>query len=126
MFVKNNPNPCKNLVGDCVIRAISIAEGRKWHDVYIDICTQGALMCDMPSSNAVWRAYLLSLKYDEHLADGDICVKEFAKLNNKGIYVLGTGTHAVAVVDGKYCDSWDSGDEPVMVYYRKGDISNAV
>lgn len=30
MFKKTNPNPINNLVGDCVIRAISILTDRSW------------------------------------------------------------------------------------------------
>lgn len=124
MFVSTNPNPCRTLVGDCVIRAVSIAEGKKWAEVYIDICAVGLQMCDMPSSNSVWRQYLLNKGYVEHLIDGDIRVREFADNNKKGVYILGTGSHVVAVVDGNYCDTWDSGDEPVVVYYKKGEVKN--
>ena len=38
----------------------------------------------------------------------------------KGTYVLGTGNHVVAVVNGDYYDMWDSGDEiPAYVWYKK-------
>ena len=35
-----------------------------------------------------------------------------------GVYVIGTGTHAVAVVDGDYYDSWDSGNEVPSYFWR--------
>lgn len=124
MFVSTNPNPCRTLVGDCVIRAISIAEGKKWADVYIDICAEGLNMCDMPSSNAIWRSYLLKNGYAESYTDGDIRVRDFAAKNPKGVYIVGTGSHVVAIVNGNYCDTWDSGDESVTVCYKKGDVKN--
>ena len=55
---KFNNNPENNKVGDCVIRAISKILNQDWQKTYIDLCLQGYIMCDMPSSNAVWSAYL--------------------------------------------------------------------
>jgi hypothetical protein len=37
------------------------------------------------------------------------------------VYVLGTGSHAVAVVDGFYYDAWESGREQPIFYYEKGE-----
>lgn len=53
-FIYCNPNPSGKNVGDCVIRAISICMDKDWIDTYTDICLQGLLDHDMPSSNAVW------------------------------------------------------------------------
>lgn len=53
-----NPNPKKKLVIDCVVRAVSIVTDRSWHDVFFDICAEGGVLCDMPSSNLVWKKYL--------------------------------------------------------------------
>ena len=36
-YIETNPNPQQNDTGDCVIRAISIAEGETWDDVFIDL-----------------------------------------------------------------------------------------
>lgn len=41
MFIYCNPNPCKTLVGDCVIRAISIAEQQSWEETYVELCGKG-------------------------------------------------------------------------------------
>lgn len=49
-YVYKNPNPNKNLVGDCVIRGISILINKPWEYVYTNIVTQGFKMFDMPSS----------------------------------------------------------------------------
>lgn len=37
----------------------------------------------------------------------------------RGTYVIGTGTHAVCVIDGNYYDAWDSGEETPTYFYRK-------
>lgn len=53
-----NPNPAGKVVGDCVIRAIAKATGDSWGKVYMDLAATGHELSDMPSSNAVWGAYL--------------------------------------------------------------------
>ena len=58
LFVRVNPNPRGKSVGDCTIRAISIALNQSWDMTYWEICKQGFIMCDMPSANHVWGEYL--------------------------------------------------------------------
>jgi len=36
-----------------------------------------------------------------------------------GTYIVGTGTHAIACIDGNYYDTWDSGDESPLFYWKK-------
>lgn len=124
MFIPTNPNPNGAYVEDCVIRAISIATGRSWDDVYIHVCLQGYLMKNMPSVNRVWGNYLTSSGFVRY-ALPNTCpdcytVRDFCNDHREGIYILGTGSHVVAVVDGNYCDAWDSGDEmPIEVWRRE-------
>lgn len=47
MFVYENPNPSGSYVGDCVIRAISIAADKPWDEVFIGLCLQGLLMDEL-------------------------------------------------------------------------------
>lgn len=80
-------------------------------------------MYDMPSSNAVWGAYLADMGYRRYVIP-DTCpacysVKQFCIDNPKGKYLLATGTHAVTVIDGDYYDTWDSGDEVPIYYFTK-------
>ena len=82
MYVYYNPNPEKNHVGDCVIRAFK------------------AYMAIQPCETC-------------------LKVKTFATLHPKGLYILATGSHVVALKDGNYMDSWDSGDETVVYYFSK-------
>lgn len=122
-FVFDNPNPKNNLVGDCVIRGISILMGRPWEYTYIEIVAQGYTMYDMPSSNAVWNAYLKSKGYRKRIIPNSCpdcyTVRQFCKDHPKGHYLLATGTHVIAVIDGEYHDTWDSGDEIPIYYYTK-------
>lgn len=122
-FIPYNPNPEKVLVGDCVVRAISKVLDQDWDDTYLGICIQGLIMKDMPSSNTVWGAYL-RLRGFVKKAIPNTCpdcytIREFAEENQNGAFVLGTGTHAVAVVNGDYYDTSDSGDEVPLYFWMK-------
>lgn len=36
----------------------------------------------------------------------------------RGVYIIGTGSHAVCVIDGNFYDSWNSGSEVVTFFWR--------
>lgn len=118
-----NPNPSKKLVGDCTVRAISKILDQTWENTYTDLCSCGYEMKDMPSANAVWGSYLRSRgfrRYAIPMTCSDCYnIRDFCIENPNGKYVLATGTHVVAVEDGVYYDSWDSGNEVPIYYWRK-------
>ena len=119
-YIYFNPNPLGKRVGDCVIRAIGKLTGQDWETVYRDIADAGFELCDMPSSNAVWAAYLKRLGYRRFVIP-DTCpncytVRDFCFDNPQGKFLLAAGSHVVTVVNGDYYDAWDSGDE-VPVYF---------
>lgn len=123
MWIQSNNNPDKALVGDCTVRAISKAIGKPWDDTYIYLAVQGFKMKDMPSSNRVWGEFLYNNGFRRFIIP-DSCpncytIKDFCEDHKDGKYILATGTHVVCVVDGNYYDSWDSGDEIPIYYWRK-------
>lgn len=122
-FVYYNPNPRGKSVGDCVVRGISKLLNQDWLDTYIDLCFHGALAADMPSGNAVWSSYLMSLGYDKYhlpnMCPNCYTIKEFCEDHPHGSFLLAVGDHVVAVVDGDYYDAWDSGSESVISYFTK-------
>ena len=129
MYVFYNPNPQNKLVGDCVIRAICKLTNRSWEDVYLDVALQGFMMHDMPTSNHVWSTYLKSIGFVPHLLP-DTCpdcytVKDFCTDFPTGTYLLAIGSHVVAVENGMYYDTWDSGDELPIFYWQKEEMTNA-
>lgn len=122
MWRKFNNNPTGRTVGDCAVRAVSVALGVDWEQAYDLITDAGYAMGDMPSSNSVWGAVLRQNGfYRQPLPDSCpdcFSVKDFCKENPKGTFVLGTGTHVVTAIDGNYYDVWDSGDETIAyVWY---------
>lgn len=123
MYIYWNPNPANKIVGDCVVRAISKLTGQDWEDTYTKICLHGLMMHDMPSSNRVWERYLLDSGFVRD-AIPNTCpdcytVKDFCNEHSCGKYLLAIGNHVVAVEDGDYYDTWDSGDEFPIFYWRK-------
>lgn len=125
MYSYYNANPRRLKVGDCVIRAISKALDMPWEDVYIDLTIQGYIMGDLLSSNAVWNAYLKGKGFVRDIVSNDCpecyTIEDFCNEHPKGIYIIGTGTHAVAVVDGVIYDTWMSGGETPIYFYYKGE-----
>lgn len=124
MFVQYNPNPLRSSVGDCVIRAISKVLNNDWDSVYLDLAMCGFRMKDMPSSNAVWGEFLREKGFNRYIIPNTCpecyTVRAFCIDHPEGAYVLATGSHVVTAIDGKYFDSWDSGDEIVIYYFSEG------
>ena len=122
MWVRCNPNPLGKQANDCVVRAIAVAMQRSWQDVYADLCRQGRRMCDMPSSNSVWGAYLQEEGFEPFLLPEScprcVTVRAFAERFPEGTYIIGTGHHAVCVIGGDWFDSFDSADEVPSYFWR--------
>ena len=122
-WIRYNPNPSNKMTIDCVVRAISIAEGISWDQAHKALSDKARAEADMPSVNPVWADYLKEKGY--HLIGlPNTCprcytVEDFTYDYPHGTYVLGTGDHAVAVIDGNYIDTWDSGNEVPMYFFMK-------
>lgn len=106
-----------------MIRAISKTMNMDWEDVYLDIMVQGFSMHDMPSSNDVWGTYLSNHGFKRYVIP-DACpdcytVAQFVTDNPTLTGILATGTHVIAVEGGNYFDTWDSGNEIPIYYWRK-------
>lgn len=125
MFQQYNPNPVRNLVGDCAIRAVAKLTDQSWDETYLDITLQGFMMKDMPSSNAVWNAYLINKGFQRYTIPNTCpdcyTVIDFCNDHPQGKFLLATGTHVIAIDNGNYYDTWDSGDETPIYFYTKED-----
>lgn len=122
MWMRSNPNPGHKEVPDCVIRAISLALNKRWLDVYDDLCELGRQEYNMPSADAVWGKYLYQQGFEPFLLPEScpscVTIRLFCHMHPNGVYIVGTGNHAVAVIDGDYYDSWDSGEEIPSFFWR--------
>ena len=122
-YIKFTNNPYNRSTGDCVIRALSVALKLSWDDVFWNLTAKAYEMGDILSSNSVWGEYLKDVGFIRKVIPNSCpdcyTVAEFALDNPYGTYVLGTGTHAVAVVNGNIYDAWDSSKEVPIYYYEK-------
>jgi len=123
MYIEFNSNPVNARVGDCVVRAISKALNKSWQETFVDLFVQALNMYDMPSSNRVWGEYLYKNGWRRFIIP-DSCpncytIKDFCEDHKQGSYILATGQHVVYVHDGSYFDTWDSGEEIPIYYWRK-------
>ena len=124
MWVEFNNNPTGRAVGDCAVRALSVALGIDWETAYAMIANNGFQMGDMPSSNSVWGAVLRQHGFYRK-AIPDTCpdcytAEDFCVDHPQGVFVLGFGTHVATVKDGILYDSWNSSHElPQYFWYRK-------
>lgn len=122
-YVYYNPNPRNSRVGDCVVRAISKVLGISWRDAFMALCNEAYDLCDMPSANVVWGSLLDKKGFEKRIVPATCpncyTVSALAEELPKGRYVLCTGSHVVAVVDNKYYDSWNSGDEVPLYYWKR-------
>ena len=125
MYVPYNPNPYHKRVDDCVIRGIAKVLGKDWNTVYLGVALQGFTSKNMPSSNAVWGDYLRRKGFRRYAIPNSCpecyTVADFADEHPKGRYILATGSHVIAVVNGDYYDTWDSGGEVPVYYFERGD-----
>lgn len=122
MWVFCNPNPMKKEVPDCVVRAISIALKCSWDRVYDELCWLGKQECNMPNADAVWGKYLYQHGFEPFLLPQScpecVTIDTFCRMYPEGVYIIGTGSHAVAVINGNYYDSWDSGREVPSFFWK--------
>lgn len=123
MWIKWNPNPLAKHVGDCTIRAITKATGDCWEDIYCGITLYGFMMCDIPSSNAVWGAYLKKRGFKRRMLPNECpdcyTVEDFCEEHPLGTFVVAVNNHVLTVIDGNYYDSWDSGNENPIYYFER-------
>ncbi len=118
-----NINPGRNDTIDCTIRAVSLALDQSWEKTFIHIMVECLIHHDMPEANYIWAGYLRRRGYKRHLIP-DTCplcytVRDFCADHKRGRYILGTGSHAVTVIDGDYFDTFDSGDYVPIYYWEK-------
>lgn len=123
-YIEYNPNPRGINTGDCVIRAICKALGMEWEKAYVALCVKGLEFCRLPNDNTTWEKYMKENGFVQQVLPSTCpdcyTIAEFASDHPEGTYIVATGSHVVAVQDGNYFDTWDSGyDVPSYYFYME-------
>lgn len=126
-YYQPNDKDVKDQYGDCTIRALSKVLGLSWietFDLTIPFCreyqTPNIFNVDVKTERDIldklgFTYYGISNKKGSKRPT----VAGFAKEHKKGTYILNVANHVVAVVDGIYYDTWDSGYKSLYGYYEK-------
>lgn len=122
-YIYKNNNPIKKRTGDCVIQALCNVLDKTWEEVFIGLAEIGLLIYETIESNATWDIYIRNHGFVRH-AIPDTCpdcytVFDFCKDHPFGAYVLGTGNHAISVIDGTVFDTFNSLNELPIYYYER-------
>lgn len=118
-----NPNPFGLSTEDCTVRTLCVILKLDWDGAHRLLCDTAREMGLMPSNPAVMWA-LLKKRGFTRSALPDRCptcytVADFAREHPHGTYVVATGTHILAIINGDWYDSWNSGDEVPVYYWQK-------
>lgn len=123
MYKNVNFNPSGRRTTDCVIRALARVFDSDWEAIYDEIAAEGKRVHDMMDANHVWIRWMERHGFKLHsipnMCPDCYTIREFCRDHPTGTYVLGTGSHAIAVVDGDYYDTFDSGDLVPIFYLRR-------
>lgn len=127
VYYQPNSKDVKDQYGDCQIRALSKALGITWleaFDLTIPICREVQTYTIFGGSCKVGKDNLAKLGFEYHGVSNKRGAKRptvdsFAKDHPTGSYILKVAHHVVACVDGKYYDTWDSGECCMYGYYAK-------
>ena len=123
-FIKTNPHPEGKKTGDCVVRALAIADNKKWIEVYDALCYTGRTIFEMPSGRKTYHQYLLENGWSKqpmpkHQNGKRYTLSQFADENPKGVYVISLANHLATIVNGNLHDIWDCSEKCLRNYWVK-------
>lgn len=119
-YVYFNPNPLGKNTNDCVVRALCLVLNQSWDQTYDELSMVGKELCEPFNSDTIWWTYLKRKGFFRAFVP-DRCpdcysVKEFCFDHPIGRFVIKASKHVIAVIDGDYYDTWDSGKE-IPLYF---------
>lgn len=126
-YYQPNDKDLKDKVGDCQVRALSKVLGLSWleaFDLTIPICRELQTYTIFDSELSKTKEAMAKLGFEytgisNKKGSKRPTVKSFAMSHPTGKYIVSVAHHVVAVVDGIYFDTWDSGNKSLYGYYTK-------
>lgn len=122
MWIKYNANPLANRIEDCAIRAVAVALDIPWDNAFDLIAQSAKAMGAVMHQNVAFGAVLRQNGFRRYIIP-NYCpdcytIKDFCQDHPEGTFVVGTDSHVVAVINGNYIDSFNSGDLIVLYYWE--------
>ena len=126
VYFQPNKKDVKDEYGDCTIRALS----KVWDCSWLEAFDRTISYCrDEQVPNVFFAPIGIRKKIMDGLGFNYVgisnkrgserpTVESFAKSHKKGRYICNVANHEVAVVDGKYYDTWDSGYRSMYGYFE--------
>ena len=119
-YYNNNPNNKK--VGDCVIRAISLALGVSWERVFEDLVSIARVQKSVPTWKDVYFEYLkiyptINVKYQDKNGNTKRLTPKLV-CDMSGIYIIKVANHLTVVKEGCLMDIWDCSDKAAYKIWR--------
>lgn len=113
-YYQPNKKDLKDKYDDCVVRALTKVLDKDWIEVFDDLVKYARGIQCMPSSKQCYEQYLkdngfVYIGISNKKGSKRPTVTQFAKEHKKGKYLVNLAGHVVAIVNGKYYDTWDSG-----------------
>lgn len=126
VYFQPNKKDLKDKVGDCQIRALCKALEISWveaFDLTIPICRELQTYTIFDGDLEKTISAMKALGFEYHrltIKKGGKrpTVDSFAKDHPSGRFIVKVAHHSVAIVDGKYYDTWDSGKKSMYGYYE--------
>lgn len=127
VYYQPNKKDVADRFGDCTIRALSKVFEVDWLSAFmmtIPYCIEYQVpnIFNLPCKLEIEVMTKLGFVYygiSNRAGSKRPTIDEFAKSHPFGRYICNVSNHEVAVVDGKYYDTWDSGFKSLYGYYEK-------
>lgn len=122
IFTRKNVNPKGVKTTDCVIRAITVASGKRYSEVWEGLLDIAAKTGYTPSDPKNYRQYLTNIGFVRHGKPFKLTGKTFRAceadqfLEGKHA-ILELANHLTAVDGTSYVDTWDCGRKSVYCYW---------
>ena len=131
-YYQPNDKDLKDQYGDCVVRALTKVMSKTWMQVFDDLISYAKNLQCMPNGKQCYKPFQKKSKKNKkkkkkityHGISNKKCSKRptvdrFAKDHKSGIFFLNVANHCIAVVDGYYYDTWESGSCCLYGYWDK-------
>ena len=123
-FKEHNANPKNKNTCDCVIRALTMATGDTYENVYKELFSISLKTGYMLNEKRVEDKYLeahgfIKMKQPKKNDGTKYKINEIRLLTSASVIVIRCANHLTCVKDGVLIDTWNCGNKTINNYYIK-------